>query len=281
MTKTRPLEGINKTTTNNVLCVSRIGLLTRMLIKNKKPILSFRYSRRILWLEVSHTNNDPCVVGNYFVECVEQIGGAPVVVRGDCGTENVYVAGIQRFLRRECQDDLAGFKSFMYGTSVANQRIEAWWAYLRRSSTTWWINMFKELRDQGLFDDSDVLHVECLRFCFMQPIQVELHRVARHWNTHKIRPYSHQETPHGKPDVLFFLPQLKDTRDYKTLVDREDMEVVRELYCKERTEYGCSDEIAEFFIMLMEENGISNEINTPEEARELYLVLLTLSENEL
>ena len=42
-------------------------------------------------------------------------------MRGDCGTENVYVAGIQRFLRRECEDDLAGFKSFMYGTSVANQ----------------------------------------------------------------------------------------------------------------------------------------------------------------
>jgi len=33
------------------------------------------YSRKILWLEVAHTNNDPCVVGNYFVECVEQIGG--------------------------------------------------------------------------------------------------------------------------------------------------------------------------------------------------------------
>ena len=43
----------------------------------------------------------------------------------------------------------------------------------------------------------------------MQPLQTELHRVARHWNTHKIRPYSQQETPHGKPDVLFFLPQLK------------------------------------------------------------------------
>lgn len=33
--------------------------------------------------------------------------------------------------------------------------------------------------------------------------------------------------------------------------------------------------------MLLEENGISMEIYTPEEARELYLVLLTLSENEL
>ena len=45
----------------------------------------------------------------------------------------------------------------------------------------------------------------------MEPIQAELHRVARHWNTHKIRPYPDQETPHGKPDVLFFLPQLKGT----------------------------------------------------------------------
>ena len=42
-------------------------------------------------------------------------------MRGDCGTENVYVAGIQRFLPRDSQDDFAGFKSFMYGTSVANQ----------------------------------------------------------------------------------------------------------------------------------------------------------------
>lgn len=47
--------------------------------------------------------------------------GAPIAVRGDCGTENVYVAGIQRFIRRDSQDDFAGFKSFMYGTSVANQ----------------------------------------------------------------------------------------------------------------------------------------------------------------
>ena len=35
--------------------------------------------------------------------------------------ENVFVAGVQRFLRRDSQDDFAGFKSFMYGTSVANQ----------------------------------------------------------------------------------------------------------------------------------------------------------------
>ena len=64
-------------------------------------------------------------------------------------------------------------------------------------------------------------------------------------------------------------------------MDREDLEVARELCCKDRTAWGCTDEFAEFFIMLIEENGISMEIKTPEEAKELYLVLLTLSENEL
>ena len=77
-----------------------------------------------------------------------------------------------------------------------------------------------------------------------------------------------------------FLGCTVDTRDYKTVVDREDLEVARELCCKYRNDWGCTDEFAEF-IMLMEENGISMEIFTPEEARELYLVLLTLSENEV
>lgn len=44
---------------------------------------------------------------------------------------------------------------------------------------------------------------------------------------------------------------------------------------------GCTDEFAEFFIMLMEENDIAMEINTPDKAKELYILLLALSENEL
>ena len=64
-------------------------------------------------------------------------------------------------------------------------------------------------------------------------------------------------------------------------MERKDLEVARELCCKDQNDWGCVDEFAEFFIMLLEENGISMEIYTPEEARELYLVLLTLSDNEV
>ena len=74
---------------------------------------------------------------------------------------------MQRFIRRHAQDEFGGEKTFLYGRSVANQRIEGWWAFLRKSETDWWINYFKDLRDQGLYDGTDPVHVECLRFCFL------------------------------------------------------------------------------------------------------------------
>lgn len=56
------------------------------------------YSRRILWLEVGTTNNDPGVTAKYFLDYIHSIGGVPRIVRGDNGTENVNTAAIQRFL---------------------------------------------------------------------------------------------------------------------------------------------------------------------------------------
>lgn len=45
------------------------------------------YSRRILWLEVDSTNNDPAVIAQYYIDCVNQLGGAPRIVWADYGTE--------------------------------------------------------------------------------------------------------------------------------------------------------------------------------------------------
>ena len=55
------------------------------------------FSRRIMWLEVASTNNDPSIVAKYFLDTIKQIKGSPSIVRADYGTENVKVAGIQRF----------------------------------------------------------------------------------------------------------------------------------------------------------------------------------------
>ena len=49
--------------------------------------------------------------------------------------------------------------------------------------------------------------------------------MARHWNTHKIRPYPNQDTPPGKPDVLFFLPEVTGKMDvlFATLILHKEM----------------------------------------------------------
>ena len=125
-------------------------------------------------------------MAKYFVDCVEEVGGCPSLLRTDCGTENVVIAGVQSFLRAECDDDLAGEKAHRYGPSTGNQWIEAWWSYYCRSCLTWWITFFKDLMDRGVFLPGNTLHQECLWFCFAELIQQDLDFVKIHWNTHYI-----------------------------------------------------------------------------------------------
>ena len=188
------------------------------------------YSRRVLWLYVDTTNNDPKVMASYFVDCVEEVGGCPSLVRTDCGTENVVIAGVQCFLRAESNDDLAGEKAHRYGPSTGNQRIEAWWSYFRRSRLTWWINFFKDLVDRGVFIPGNTLHEECLWFCFAELIQQDLDFVKIHWNTHYIRQSGHDTVP-GKPDELYFLPENFGASDLLQPVSPEKLEEAR-MKCK-------------------------------------------------
>ena len=120
------------------------------------------YSRRILWLEVSRSNKDPTIVDKYFLDCIHQLNGAPRAIRADRGVENTIIAGIQRYFRNFENS------SFLFGKSTSNQRIEAWWSFFRRRFLQIWMNLFKDMRDEGLYDDSNVFHVECLvfRMCY-------------------------------------------------------------------------------------------------------------------
>ena len=139
------------------------------------------YSRRILWLEVAISNNNPGIIANYFLNCVKEVGGTARIVRADNGTENTYVAGLQRFFRHNSTDSFAGDKSFMYGRSVSNQRIEAWRSQLRRGCTNWWMGHFKELRENGLY-------------CDLNPVQVEQGSTAITTYKHMGQPWAHAGT---------------------------------------------------------------------------------------
>jgi hypothetical protein len=103
------------------------------------------FSQRLLWLEVCTMNKNPNVIVNYFLSTVQQLGGVPRLVRTDKGTENVWISVMQRLLRMDQNDNLAGYKSFIEGKSSSNQRIEAYWSKLRLGGGGWWMNVFKDL----------------------------------------------------------------------------------------------------------------------------------------
>ena len=125
-------------------------------------------------------------------------------MRTDCGTQNLFIAGVQSFLRAECNNDLAGEKAHRYGPSTGNQWIEAWWSSFRRSRLTWWINFFKDLVDRGVFLPSNALHEECLWSYFTELIQQDLDSVKIHGNTHYTCQSRHDTVP-GKPDELLYI----------------------------------------------------------------------------
>ena len=98
------------------------------------------FSRKVIWLRVTKTNNNPSVV-------------APSILRTDCGIENGVMAAIQCYLHQNAE-------AHKFSTSVSNQRIESWWSLMRRDYTGWIINFFKGLVHEGSLLPGNYLHME-------------------------------------------------------------------------------------------------------------------------
>ena len=81
------------------------------------------FSWKIIWLHVGNTSKDPAVTAYYFLKEVEVINGTATKIRADLGSENFYVYGIQKFFRRNDNNEFSGNRSFQYGKSTSNQRI--------------------------------------------------------------------------------------------------------------------------------------------------------------
>ena len=144
------------------------------------------YSRKVLWLKVCKTNNDPAVTGKHFLDAISKYGRCPMLLRTDNGTENALMAGMQAYFRSNGEDDLAGCKAHRYGSSPVNQRIECWWSFLRKNRSNWWINFFKNLVKTGDLDTSNDMQKECLWYCFSGLLQQDFNTVKQNWNTHYI-----------------------------------------------------------------------------------------------
>lgn len=186
------------------------------------------FSRKILWLSCGITNNNPNVVGLNFVEAIRQYKCVPCLVRSDKGTENVHIARIQKYLRANHDDMLSGENSYVSGKSSANQRIESFWAILRKQCANFWMNLFKDMTTIGLLNNADYVHVLCLRFCFMELVTESVQRMAIEWNQHHITARKAHEGTRGKPDMMYHCPRTYNTVSYGSPFDLEEMIAITE-----------------------------------------------------
>ena len=205
------------------------------------------FSRKMLWLQLSRSNNNPQVILRFFLNAVDACGGCPRKLRSDCGTENGLAAAAQCYFTNNEQ-------AHIYGTSPHNQRIEGWWSYFRRSRANWWINFFKDLMEREVFTTGNDLEMECLWFCFSNLIQQDLDLVKHHWNTHYIRRSRHDTVP-GRPDELFHLPEMHNPQDFLEVVNEEQCQQVLENYADTQED---ENEHKAYFDYVMDRCGLSH-----------------------
>lgn len=230
------------------------------------------YSRKILWLEVVKSNNDPSVPAKLYLDTVQSLKGCPKIVRSDCGTENVTLAAMQCSLRALHTDEFAAEKAHRFGTSPANQRIEGWWSFLQRNRSSWWISFFKDMSESGVLNLGDTFHMECLWFCFMKVIQADLDKVKDHWNSHYIRKSRHDTVP-GVPDILFYLPEYSGSRNCLQHVTQAQIDELEE-HCHFPDEV---DIYTEYFETVFESENKQHP-NNEKEAFDLFQFFIQLQE---
>jgi len=232
------------------------------------------FSRKILWLEVASTNNNPAVIASYFINYVSKVKGTARRVRSDLGSENLNIAGIQRFFRESHTDSFGGEKSFVFGKSTSNQRIEAYWSKLKQSTSQFWMDFFAKMRDDGSLKEEDEGYRACLQFCFMPLIQKHLDETLTLHNCHRIRHQPNQSCPDGKPDLIYTIPEAYGAEEYLSVVPEEEIQLACETASTEKYHHGCSDEYSDLFKELMAENRWTTPYDEIE-AKTLYMDLCT------
>ena len=178
---------------------------------------------------------------------------------------------MQRFLRRCFEDTLSSQASFRYGSSTSNQRIEAWWSQFRRAKGTWWINFSKDLIDSDIYDNSINYHVKMLRFCFVSIIQHELDEMKTIWNTQEVR---NSESPPGRPNVLYSLPERSSGRNCSFPINMNDVEVY-DAFVDQPSITGCTYRSHELARLIIHESALE----LPTSVAEVKNLLVTVIQN--
>jgi hypothetical protein len=90
------------------------------------------YSRYIIWIYVGISSRTAVSVLRQFLDTLQITEQLPRFVRSDRGTETTLLAAAQHKLQQSQHPEIQISECYLYGTSTANQRIEAWWLQLTK-----------------------------------------------------------------------------------------------------------------------------------------------------
>ena len=138
-------------------------------------------------------------------------------------------------------------------SSPVNRRIESYWSKFVVDTTGWWKSFFQDMVDSKIFDPSEPVLLDCIRFCFMSILRKELTDIANEWNYHLLSP-NRNNTPSGRPDVMYFLPHPYGTTDHMISIDKAETNEFIDITSTVPSDI--SDEFGKFARTLMNENNM-------------------------
>ena len=146
------------------------------------------YSRMIIGVFVGISNRTQIAVLKFYLRCVRGEGYFPKKLRCDKGWETLLMATAQAELRRsEKGEDLPFGKTFTYGPSTKNQRIEMWWNTLASGLTETWRRFFESFHEAGIFDGESKYDLIAIRFIYMEPLRRHIENFVDLHNIYPIR----------------------------------------------------------------------------------------------
>ena len=119
-----------------------------------------------------------------------------------------------------------------------------------------------------MFDPSDEVDQECLRFSFYGILQDELDEIVKAWNQHRIRRTRTSEGSNGVPDVMYFPPNRNGKENRRDEIVDADLLLSRE-FISEPPYYASSNEFAELPCITINELQIDMP-KDKESAEQLY-----------
>ena len=197
------------------------------------------YSRKILWLLVVPSNNNPVIITDIYLQCVKALHGCPLVTRSDYGTENFRVAAAQRMFAsyQVPVGDNSWIEAHRFGSSTSNSRIESTWSRLRRHGGHYWLDAFDVLQQQGWIQlatdehqaNAWMMHIFNRIVLPLLSAWLDLHK--RTWNNHYIR-RSHSSSVPGHPNRLYSAPYQPAVHCMQTVTD-DQVDSARRATCND------------------------------------------------